>query len=152
MLLMVLHIIMHVQFREEDFQMRSPETYDRNCTRLEEGLFPDQDSVTYGLNYRSTLNKIENFHVAKSQLPQDIMHILFEGVIPLETKLMLYVFIYEKKYFTLDQLNDRIKNFCYGRSEARNKMPKPIESAHLLPDGKLRLSGVYSRTSDKGPS
>ncbi len=129
------------QFREEDFQLRTPETYDRNCTRLE-GLFPEEDSVTYGLNYRSPLNKIEHFHVAMSQLPQDIMHVLFEGVIPLEIKLMLRVFIYEKKYFTLNQLNNRIQNFSYGKTESRNKVPKPIEVSHLSSEGKLRLSGI----------
>lgn len=110
---------------------------------MEEGPFPEKDSVTYGLNYRSPLNKIEYFHVAKSQIPQDIMHVLLEGVIPLETKLMLRVFIYEKKYFKLTLLNDRISNFSYGKKELRNKIPKPLERKHiLLPGSKLRLSGT----------
>ena len=69
---------------------------------------PQHDSVTSGIKSRSPLNKIDFFHVANSQLPQDIMHVLFEGVIPLETKLMLEVFIFEK-YFTLSFLNDRIR-------------------------------------------
>lgn len=72
------------------------------------------------------------------------MHVLFEGVLPLETKLMLRVFIHEKKYFTLKQLNDRIMNFSYGKTESRNRIPKPIEVSNnfISPEGKLRLSGI----------
>ena len=105
---------------------------------------PQHDSVTSGIKSRSPLNKIDFFHVANSgQLPQDIMHVLFEGVIPLETKLMLKVFIFEKKYFTLSFLNDRIQHFSYGKRESRNKPPKPIEKVHLeSPGSKMHLSGI----------
>lgn len=104
---------------------------------------PEHDSVTSGIKSRSPLNKIDFFHVANSQLPQDIMHVLFEGVIPLETKLMLRVFIWDKKYFTLSFLNDRIQNFSYGKRESQNKPPKPIEKKHLESTGsKMHLSAV----------
>ena len=104
---------------------------------------PEHDSTTYGLNYRSPLNEIEFFHVANSQVPQDIMHILFEGVIPLETKLILRVFIWDKKYFSLNFLNERIKSFCYGKAESRSKPPKPLEKKHIESSGsKMHLSGT----------
>ena len=38
----------------------------------------------------SPLNQIDNFHVTNSQLPQDVMHMLLEGMLPLETKLMIF--------------------------------------------------------------
>lgn len=53
------------------------------------GSYADIDSTTYGINNQSVLNSIPNFHVANGQMPQDIMHILFEGVVPFEIKLML---------------------------------------------------------------
>ena len=103
---------------------------------------PGEDSITYGINHRSPLNAIEHFHVANGQLPQDVMHVLLEGVLPLETKLMLNVFIFEEKYFSLQFLNERIQSFSYGREESRNKVPKPIERTHLMSSSsKLRLSG-----------
>ena len=133
-----------LQFREKDFQLRTETSYDETCERLEKGPTPNADSVKYGINYRSPLNKIMYFHVARSQIPQDIMHVLLEGVIPLETKLMLGVFIYEKKYFGLNFFNNRIASFSYGKSEARNKIPKPIERGHILSSAsKLRLSGRW---------
>lgn len=67
-------------------------------------LLIDADSITYSVNKKSILDEIPNFHVANGQMPQDIMHILFKGVVPFEIKLMLKVFIYEKHYFNLDLL------------------------------------------------
>ena len=102
------------------------------------------DSVTYGINYRSPLNDIPFYHVANSQLPQDIMHVILEGVLSLEVKLMLSVYVSDKKYFTIDFLNERIMSFSYGKSEARNKIPKALEIDHLLSrQSKLRLSGMF---------
>lgn len=68
---------------------------------------------------------------------------MHEGVTPLEMKLMLNVFIYEKNYFSLLFLNERIKSFCYGREESRNKVPKSIEKLHITTSGgRLSLSGM----------
>lgn len=60
--------------------MRDSQSYDYHCD-LVEGVEGADDSVTYGINYRSPLNSIHNFHVASSQLPQDVMHVLFEGIL-----------------------------------------------------------------------
>ena len=49
---------------------------------------------------------------------------------PTKSKLvrtMLKVFINEESYFTLDQLNERIKDFDYGYYNDRNK-PSPYQS------------------------
>lgn len=86
--------------------MRTPETYDYHCSLLD-GPLCAEDSTTYGVNFSSTLNDLDNFHVV-NQLPQDIMHILLEGVIPYELTLMLKCFVVDEKYFTCTLLNDRI--------------------------------------------
>ena len=44
--------------------------------------------------------------MANGQMPQDAIHILLEGVIPFELKLMLKAFVSEKNYFDLDDLNE----------------------------------------------
>ena len=67
--------------------------------------FASRDSTTYGVNSKSPLNDLLHFHVTNGQLPQDVMHIMFEGVLPLEIKLLLQYFIFDKSYFTLDMLN-----------------------------------------------
>ena len=75
------------------------------------GPLAEQDSVTYGVNALSPLNELEDFHVAGGQLPQDIMHILFEGVLQLNVRLMLDKFVNQEKLFSLDESNDRIASF-----------------------------------------
>ena len=107
-----------------------------------EGVTGAADSITYGINYRSTLNEIDYFHVASGQLPQDVMHVLFEGVLIMEMKLLLRKFVYEDKYFNLDTFNLRISHFIYGRVEARNKPPKTFEESHVNGKSKLPLSGA----------
>ncbi len=69
-----------IQFNEEQFQLITPAAYDYQCSLLS-GEMAESDSVTYGIRYRSPLNDIEHFHVANMmQMPQDIMHVLFEGM------------------------------------------------------------------------
>jgi len=130
----------HVQFVESAFTLRNPASHDYHCCLLD-GPYADVDSTTFGINNRSVLNSIPNFHVANGQMPQDIMHILFEGVVPFEIKLMLKAFIYEKHYFDLSILNSRISSFVYGRNESRTKPPKQFERKNIMGDSSLGLSG-----------
>ena len=135
-------VIFLLQFRESDFEIRDPETHDGHCSLLS-GPLASEDSTTYGVNGPSCLNEIKYFHVANFQMPQDIMHVLLEGALPLETRLMLNVFIYDDGYFTLEHLNQRVKSFTYGRVEARTKPPKEFDKAHFTgPRAKLHLSGM----------
>lgn len=114
-------------------QLRCLTTYEHQCTLLN-GPLREYDSTMYGINYRSPLDDIPGFHAANNQLPQDIMHVLLEGVVPLELKLILQEFV--KKYFNVEFLNSRIDNFTYGTKEQRNKPPKDI-----VIEGSFRLSG-----------
>ncbi len=119
--------------------MRDPVTHDSHCSFLS-GALGSEDSVTYGINGQSPLNLIPGFHVANSQLPQDVMHVILEGLLPMETILMLASFM-ENGYFTLNMLNNRVSNFAYGRVEGRNKPPKPFQKAYFTGNYKLHLSG-----------
>ena len=89
------------------------------------GDFAAADSVTYGVNFQSALNQLHYFHVANSQLPQDIMHVLLEGVVKMELSLLLN-YLVSSRYMTESLLNDRIENFHYTINEKRNK-PCPID-------------------------
>lgn len=69
------------------------------------------------------------------------MHVLLEGAVPFEIKLLLKEFIYNKKYFELSILNERVSSFQYGRKESRTKLPKRFEVNQILRDSSLNLSG-----------
>ena len=88
------------QYNEEEFQLRMPAAYDYHCSLLS-GDMAESDSVTYGIRYRSLLNDLEHFHVANMmQMLQDVMHVLFEGVLAMEVHMMICA-LFKKKYLTL---------------------------------------------------
>lgn len=131
--------MVYLQFRAGDFVLRDPASYDYHCSLLE-GPLAAEHSVTYGINYESPLNRIKSYHVANSQLPQDVMHILLEGTIPLETKLLILNCVSEG-FFTIDFLNERIRCFMFSPEENRDK-PTPI-----CADGSLHQSGALHGVS-----
>lgn len=81
--------------------------------------------------------------MANGQLPQDVMHLLLEGVIPYELKLMLHEFTTVKKYIELNYLNDKISCFVYSPEEAMDK-PPPIKPNDLTTKGKISMAGMCS--------
>ena len=133
-------MIISLKFLECSFTLRTPAAYDAQCDILENSR-NSKDSVNFGINCRSELNKIEGFHVVNSQLPQDAMHVILEGVLPMEIKALLFVYIYERKISTLDFLNKRMSNFDYGPSEVKSKPPKQFSDRHITSESKLPLSG-----------
>ena len=120
------------------FVLRNPDNYDYHCSLLN-GALAEIDSVTYGVNYRSALNKLDDFDVCDGQLPQDMMHILLEGIVPYTMKAMLQSFICEKQLFTIDCINQKLLSFKFSRSESRDK-PSQL-SPHILQDGNINQSG-----------
>ena len=99
--------------------------------------------MTYGVRCVSVLNSISDFHVV-NQLSQDIMHVLFEGVVPYELFLLIDDFVNLNKYFTIEELNDRITCFSYTSEEARDK-PSPLKSHKLSQSCKFnQCLGSYS--------
>ena len=84
--------------------------------------------------------EVEGFDICQC-FPQDIIHVLLEGVIPYETKLLLRVLIDEKRLFTINDFSQRLASFDYGYMESKNK-PSPLtrESVNGC-DAKLKQSG-----------
>lgn len=120
--------------------LRTPLTYDYYCSMLS-GPLAESDSMTYGINYKSVLNELEYFHVGDGQLPQDAMHILLEGVVPYTLKLMLQSFISNKKYFSLNLLNERVFCFNFSHTDSRDK-PAQFTESILTSEGKVRQAGI----------
>ena len=92
----------------------------------------------YGINRNSILNSVPGFSVVTG-LPQDVMHDLLEGVINYELRLLLVHCCINCKYFTISQLNDRIKSFNYGYTEISTKPPE-ITHRCITEDMKIRFS------------
>lgn len=70
------------------------------------------------------LTKKLKYFDALSGYPPDLLHGLFEGIVPLELALCLDLLI-KKKYFTLFQLNGLISQFPYKWTD-KSDSPQPI--------------------------
>ena len=71
------------------------------------------------------------------QMPQGVMHVVFEGVLAMEVHMMLCEFF--KKYLTLHVFNERLNAFDFGTAEARNRPPKSFKEDLIL----LQASYIY---------
>ena len=92
---------MVVQFTEHRFSLRDPITHADYCTLLS-GPVGAEDSTTYIINGVSPLSSINHFQIGNFQMPRDVMHVVLEGVLATETKLMLGSFMQEEELFSLD--------------------------------------------------
>ena len=109
--------------------MRSRTGHDRQCELVEHD---EELSKMYGVCRKAILDKSRYYHVVDG-LPGDAMHDILEGVLQYKVKEMLKVFIWEEKYLSLEQLNDRIKIFDYGYYKDNNK-PSTIAQQTLKGD------------------
>ena len=101
-------------------------------------------STTYGVNRKSIFAHLKDFDICQC-FPQDIMHILLEGVVPYESKLLLKVLIDGIRCFTLKELNQKIESFDYGYMNKKNQ-PSPItrDTMNAVSDSKLKQTGKIS--------
>lgn len=138
---------MQQSFYEEDFVMRSKESYDRQCREIEEApteQLKNDLGTTYGITKRSPLCDLGSFDVTK-QLPQDIMHTLLEGVVQYELRHILSLYL-SQAHFTLASLNAAIASHNYGYSEVADK-PGPLRESvfHGNEGYKLKYKAAQAR-------
>lgn len=80
------------------------------------------DVSTSGIHEEYVFNEIEDFHIMENSA-LDIMHDIYEGVCEYDLSQILLHYIVNLKYFTLQDLNDRIGAFDFGVSELSNRIP-----------------------------
>jgi len=119
----------HIDFQEKEvrsdaFQNRTKEDYSVHVKTLQAN---PSLSHCFGVKRPCPLTKkLSHFHMVEGY-PLDILHDLFEGIIPMELALCFSDFI-AKKYITLDELNNTIKSFPYKWGDKTDR-PQPITTA-----------------------
>jgi hypothetical protein len=104
--------------------VRSVEQYEEQVKGVLEGSSVTRDC---GLKSSCLFNDLQYFHVI-TNASVDVMHDFLEGIVPYELKLILWSFIFDKKYFSIDVLNARPASFDYGCSDRKNKPTASTES------------------------
>lgn len=107
-----------------DFQLRS---VNQHNTFLEEFRQTDNLQSVNEVKRECVLGKHLLFFHPRTGFPPDVLHDLFEGVVPLELSLCLKNLI-SKDFITFDALHNFIKSFPYKYSDKVNK-PKKIPNA-----------------------
>lgn len=90
----------------------------RNRENYEEDVLL-HDRTQTGIREHSIFNYIPHFHVTESSA-EDITHNVEEGICHYHVMEILYHFIYDEKYFTLEELNQRMLSFDYDHDEKAN--------------------------------
>lgn len=133
---------MQTDFLEENFDLRNLQehlhylsTMSENDDNLSQHL-----SMIYGINRPSILLEFPHFDVCE-QMPEDIMHVLFEGVIPYTVKLVLHHFIMIDKCFSIQEFNGKLSGFNYAYFNKKYQ-PNPITRKDVSINGEYRC-GCY---------
>ena len=103
-------------FSESSCALRTAESYFEQCSLLD-GPLQSHYSTTYGINYMSVLEEVPGYSIING-LPHDIMHDLYEGIVPYELKLLLRHCL-NSMYFSVDELNGRIERYGFDCNEPR---------------------------------
>lgn len=95
------------------------------------------DQSKSGVREYAPFNYLPHFHVTDSST-EDLTHNVEGGVCHYNFLECLYYFIYIQKYFTLDELNERMRSFPYAEDEKSN-IPQPISRKHFK-EQKLKMT------------
>ncbi|XP_054866338.1 uncharacterized protein LOC118469167 [Amphiprion ocellaris] len=99
---------MQIHFDEDNFEGRTIERHVRQCSNIEKAsteYLRNSLKTTYGINRRSKLVDFPAFNLIQ-QTPQDMMHIILEGIAPLEIKCVM------KQLILLGQLDLGCLQYC----------------------------------------
>ncbi|XP_044005527.1 uncharacterized protein LOC122850442 [Aphidius gifuensis] len=113
---------------EDNFYLRNVNNYNKDPKIC--------NPKTTGIKEQCCFNGVGDFHVV-SNLCCDIMHDLIEGVCVFDMVAIISNFI-ENGYFTLNELNNCLKNFYYGIVDSDN-VPPAIDSG-ALNKNKIKMS------------
>ena len=111
--------------------MRTKEQHVMQCQYID-GLNVSESEKThyskvYGITRSSILMSMPYFDITR-QLPQDLMHVLLEGVFPLHVEQLLKYVIHECNLLTLSQINSRIMAYHYAYFEEK---PSPLNNLDI---------------------
>jgi len=126
---------------DDCLELRTREQYLQQLKCLQDGTLTTKDC---GIKRSCLLNNLQYFHITDN-VAVDVMHDLLEGIVPFELKLILFSFIFDRKYFSLELLNARIACFDYGYIDRKNK-PTALSEMELRDLQKNTLTQKAAQT------
>jgi len=118
-------------FREEFFQRRTLHEYNQDVQKLRQGADTNRKHIR-GVKTDCALNQIEGYHVT-SNCSLDIMHVVLEGILPVELGCILHGLCMVDKVISFETLNRELQIF-WGKITVE-KTHKPLQLNRLLEPG-----------------
>lgn len=132
---------MQRHFDKNKFVSRTLEKHIRQCLEIDKTGTDNLKAslkTTYGINRRSRLFDVPAFDLIK-QTPQNIMHVIFEGVARMEIKLVLKKNLICLEETELDMFNLAIQSFPYTPLDIHDKPCLVSVSTLTANDNKLKV-------------
>ena len=132
---------MQEHFVDSHFQPRTAETHLEHCNEIDNAAtayMKNYIKTTYGINRKSILTDIPGFDVTQ-MLPQDIMHVMWEGVCPHAIKLVLNHLV-DSGDIDLETFNSKIRNFAYSYFDCKDKPCEIPQIVLTSDDSRLKQS------------
>lgn len=109
-------------YEEHMFTPRSRDSYNADLDHLHSSQVKMLD--VHGVKRSCPLNDIDGYHILENYA-LDPMHILLEGIVPVEIGCVLYMLLTVKKVVTLSDLNKRIVSFfAHNWVDKKNRPPE----------------------------
>lgn len=124
------------KWNEKEFVLRTKDAHVRHVQLV---ATDSTLSSIYGVVGKSCLSEVDSFDVTQG-LPPDIMHDIFEGVIPFVMKRVIRCLITDN-VFKLAQLNERLATFPFQGGDKSSRLP-PLTRKSVF--GKAMLKGSAS--------
>ena len=131
------------KLKEKDVILRNPGNHLLQVQEVESQGRGNEASKQYGINRHSVLDELQYFKVASGVLVPDILHDVLEDALQHEVKLVIRKFIQDDRYFTIDEVNQKIDSFDFGYLESKNRpTPLCLSSIANCADHSLKQSGI----------
>jgi len=111
------------RFNEKDFVARTIAGYKADVENINAGKVPLGRNHSRGIKRYCALNKVHGFHVT-TNFSLDPMHIVLEGIIPVELSCIIHQLMGVEKLFKLAELNSDIITFFSRNVDKKNRPPE----------------------------
>jgi len=112
-------------FRDDVFQRRTITEYEKDVKKISEIAGKATKNHCRGVKRDCALNRIDGYHVTENW-SLDVMHIVLEGIIPVELSCILYGLCVECKLFDVRLLNDDINLFWGTMTVGKDEKPATL--------------------------
>lgn len=111
---------------KKKFALRTVHSYEHDAIVAEM-----TGEITNGVKCNSVLNKCDFFHVCGPGLPPCLAHDVYEGIVSYDLVLIINRLV-SHKYFTLEQLNDKLQKIRFEYEFRYEKVPLLSKKAERL--------------------